>query len=294
MDKQISYLQWRARLNEITPSDMRLGEDVLLIEGRTPKEMKDTPFKVDATTCIIYRRGGVRFMVNMKEFWAEAPCMVVLPADAIIATLDVSADIDSDIVVMSRNFSDSLFTAHQNMSPLYKAILDNPIIDLKDVGVQAIEHYYQMLKSLVTRSDSPYALEAARHLTMALFYAFTSGMHTTTALQPKSRGDEIFEQFVELLRANYKSQHELGYYAEQMCLTPKYLSKAVRMATGRTATEWIDDYVTTESKALLSSTQLTVQQISDQLGFRSQSLFGKFFKRVVGLSPREYRNQVVG
>lgn len=294
MDKQITYVQWRARLNEITPSDMRLGEDVLLIEGRSPKEMKDSPFKTDATTCIIYKRGSVHFMVNMKEFWAKAPCMVVLPADAIIATLDVSDDIDSDIVVMSRNFSDSLFTAHQNMSPLYKAILDNPIIDLKEVGIEAIEHYYQMLKALIFRSDSPYALEAVRHLTMALFYAFTSTLHTTNVLKPKTRSDAIYEQFVELLRTNYKSQHDLSFYAEQMCLTPKYLSKAVRISTGRTAMEWIDDYVTTEGKALLTSTQLTIQQIADQLGFRSQSLFGKFFKRIVGLSPRKYRDQTVG
>lgn len=220
--------------------------------------------------------------------------MVVMPADAIIQTIEVSDDIETDIVVMSRNFSDSLFSAQHNLSPLYKIILDNPILDLRDVSVQPVELYYQMLKALITRSNSPYMLEAARHLTMALFYSFTSSMHTATALQPKTRGDEIYEQFAELLRANYKSQHELSFYAEQMCLTPKYLSKAVRLSTGRTATEWIDDYVTTEAKALLTSTQLTIQQISDQLGFRSQSLFGKFFKRVVGLSPREYRNQAVG
>lgn len=294
MEKQITYVQWRARLNEITPSDMRLGEDVLLIEGSSPKELKDAPFKCDATTCIIYKRGRVRFKVNMKEFWAEAPCVVVMLADAIIQTIEVSDDIETDIVVMSRNFSDTLFSTHHNLSPLYKIILDNPIIGLSDGTAWPVELYYQMLKALITRSNSPYMLEAARHLTMALFYSFTSSMHTATALQPKTRGDEIYEQFAELLRANYKSQHELSFYAEQMCLTPKYLSKAVRLTTGRTATEWIDDYVTTEAKALLTSTQLTIQQISDQLGFRSQSLFGKFFKRVVGLSPREYRNQAVG
>ncbi|MBO5692528.1 MAG: helix-turn-helix transcriptional regulator [Tidjanibacter sp.] len=74
--------------------------------------------------------------------------------------------------------------------------------------------------------------------------------------------------------------------------TAKYLSKAIKEATGRSASDWIDEYVATESKALLYSTTKTIQQIASELHFDSQSLFGKYFKRVTGISPREYRTSI--
>ena len=70
---------------------------------------------------------------------------------------------------------------------------------------------------------------------------------------------------------------------------PGYLSTVVRTCTGRTASEWIERHVAQEAKALLKSTNMTVQQISNELNFPSQSFFGKFFKRLTGLSPKEYR-----
>ena len=70
---------------------------------------------------------------------------------------------------------------------------------------------------------------------------------------------------------------------------PGYLSTVVRTCTGRIASEWIERHVAQEAKALLKSTNMTVQQISNELNFPSQSFFGKFFKRLTGLSPKEYR-----
>jgi AraC-like DNA-binding protein len=78
-------------------------------------------------------------------------------------------------------------------------------------------------------------------------------------------------------------------YADQLYLTPKYFSKVIKDNSGASASEWIDNYVILEAKALLKSTNMTILQISDELNFPSQSFFGKYFKRVVGVSPKEYR-----
>ena len=61
--------------------------------------------------------------------------------------------------------------------------------------------------------------------------------------------------------------------------------------SGRSALNIIDEYVIAESKALLHSTTRSIQQISNELNFVSQSVFGKYFKRITGLSPKEYRQQ---
>jgi AraC-like DNA-binding protein len=258
--------------------------------------LKDRPFKADVTTCIIYIQGSVRFRINMKEFRAEAPCMIIMPYNAIIETIEKSDDLVARAIIMSRSFTDSLFSTQANISPLQVHITNNPIIDLKGAEDSLI-NYYSMLKNLICYSQSPFRLEAAKHLTLTLFYAFTGQKHAESipdsASHKHERKDEIFEEFLELLRQNYKAERELTFYAEKMYLSPKYLSRAVKDASGKSASEWIDEYVVTESKALLYSTNQTIQQIADSLGFESQSLFGKYFKRVTGISPRSYRKQIL-
>lgn len=292
---QIDYIQWRNRLDEISDTNMRIGTDILLVKNEL-QTLKERPFKADVTTCIIYIQGSVHFRINMKEYRAEAPCMIIMPYNAIIETLEKSDDLVTRTIIMSRTFTDSLFSTQANISPLQVHITNNPIIDLKG-GEECLINYYSMLKNLICRSQSPYRLEAAKHLTLALFYAYTGQKHVENTPENGSahkheRKDEIFDEFLELLRQNYKLERELTFYASKMCLTPKYLSKAVKDATGKSAAEWIDEYVITESKALLYSTNQTIQQIADSLGFESQSLFGKYFKRVTGISPRAYRQQI--
>ena len=76
-----------------------------------------------------------------------------------------------------------------------------------------------------------------------------------------------------------------------MCITPRYLSRVVKESTQFSAAEWIERLVVLEARALLKSTNMTIQQISDELNFSTQTFFGKYFKRRVGLSPKEYRRE---
>ena len=78
------------------------------------------------------------------------------------------------------------------------------------------------------------------------------------------------------------------YYADVMCVTPKYLSQIVHKASGRFAGDWIADFVILEAKALLKSHKYTIQQVADMLNFANQSFFGRYFKKKVGCSPSVY------
>jgi len=74
-----------------------------------------------------------------------------------------------------------------------------------------------------------------------------------------------------------------------MCLSPKYLSASIKSASGRTATEWIERLVLIDAKSMLASTQDSIWAISEELGFSSEALFSKYFKRLTGQSPLQYR-----
>ena len=77
-----------------------------------------------------------------------------------------------------------------------------------------------------------------------------------------------------------------------MFITPKHLSQAIKEFTNRNALNIIEEYVISEAKSMLLSTAMSIQQISDELNFSSQSVFGKYFRRVTGTSPSDYRKGV--
>ena len=151
-----------------------------------------------------------------------------------------------------------------------------------------------MLIDLTKRSGSPYKLEAAKHLTLATFYSFSLARHNVATDQEVRTGrkDELYGAFVELVRRHFRISHDVAFYADKLCVTVKYLSQVVKEKSGTPALEFIEQYVITECKALLLSTRMSIQQIADELHFPSQSVFGKYFKRVTGVSPREYRNRM--
>ena len=124
-----------------------------------------------------------------------------------------------------------------------------------------------------------------------MFYGYAHMKHDLMSnMKGSNRQDDIYAAFLDAVGNNYKKERELGFYANQLCITAKHLSYVVKEVSGRTALDIIEDYVITEVKALLLSTNMTIQQISDYLNFPSQSVFGKYFKRLTGMSPKAYRN----
>ena len=106
-----------------------------------------------------------------------------------------------------------------------------------------------------------------------------------------NRAEEYFRQFTELLGEHYKHERSVGFYARQLCITPKYLTTLIKRISGKSVSEWIDNYVILEAKTLLKYSNMSVQEISYQLNFPNQSFFGCYFKRLTGMSPSQYKAQ---
>ena len=105
----------------------------------------------------------------------------------------------------------------------------------------------------------------------------------------RSRNDEYFNQFMSELTKHYMQERSVGFYAGQLHLTPKYLTTIIRKTSGRTAAEWIDDYVVLEAKNLLKYSTMSIQEIAYCLNFPNQSFFGKYFRSHTGMTPSAYR-----
>ena len=204
---------------------------------------------------------------------------------------EISDDFEGLFIVMSKRFSDSLFANVQERLPLFLSTKSQPCTPLSKEGLETMKTYHGMFRKIVSQEDNPHRLEIVKHLTLAFFYHTGSQMHKPVKEEKKSKQELLLERFFDCVQNHYKKERGVDFYADKLCLTPKYLSTVIRQTSGKTAGEWIDEYVVLEAKALLKSTNMTIQQISDELNFPSQSFFGKYFKRLAGVSPKEYRGR---
>ena len=292
MSEKVTYIKWRSRLEEITPADHRIGTDVLLIDSTemmADASLEYEPFKVDMTMAIIYEQGSADLMINMKKIHVQAPAVLIVMNNQIYQPLGHSDDMKSKVILMSRAFSDSLFTNMGDIMSLQSEIMKNPVVEMANEE-NVFGQFYQLLLNIMSSPHAEHKLEVARHLTLSMFYGYSSHKHEVQDT-PKlsSRQEEIYESFITLLEKHYRTEREVGFYADKLCITAKYLSSTMKDLTGKTALQIIEEYAISECKALLLSTKMTIQQISDELNFPSQSVFGKYFKRLTGMSPKEYR-----
>ena len=101
----------------------------------------------------------------------------------------------------------------------------------------------------------------------------------------------MLEQFIKLAINDHAQEHMVGYYADKMCVTPKYLSKIVKEASGRSVPEWLSELLILDAKNMLRHTNMTIKEISACLNFPSQSFFFRFFKNHTGQTPTQYRDE---
>ena len=295
MKNRIISYKWRDRIDDITPSNLRIGMDILLIEDantiRAERVIGEEPFKVDMSMAIIYDKGEAMFKIDMHKYSVKAPAVIIIMSGQTCELLGYSKDLQGRAIAMSETFADSLFVGIERgyARRLYSSMINNPLINL-DNDQNVFSEYYQLLRNIVQSPDSDFKIDAVRHLTLAMFYGYSHMKHDMSIyVKGTNRQDNIYAAFLDAVGKYCNKEREVRFYAEKLCVTARHLSQVVKEVSGRTASDIIEDYAITEIKALLLSTNMTIQQISDYLNFPSQSVFGKYFKRITGKSPKEYR-----
>ncbi|MDR3329280.1 MAG: helix-turn-helix domain-containing protein [Prevotellaceae bacterium] len=290
MENRIVSFNWRAELENIAEVDS-IGNDFILLDNPIITPSLNHPFKVDVTIAIICTKGTMKGTTNLKPHTSKAPCFIIILSDQILQNEYVSEDFEGFFVVMSKRFTEDLFRDAQDRFSLLRSVQDTASFTLNEQEMEAMMSYYTMMKRAIGAKDNPYRMEMARHLTKAFFYGIGFYIHKKAEGKTKTKHELFVETFLGHVKAHYKEQRGVEFYADKMCLTPKYLSKVIKENSGLSANDWVDNYVVLEAKALLKSTGMTIQQISDELNFPSQSFFGKYFKRLVGMPPSEYKGK---
>lgn len=141
-------------------------------------------------------------------------------------------------------------------------------------------------------SDHIYKSEVLRMLySIFLLDLQNAQQHAIVHRQTPQRVEEIFIGFIRLLPRYFVEHHDIPFYASKLHISPVYLSRVVRQVTGRTVVDYINQMLLIEASFLLKTTQLSIAQIADYLHFADTPSFSKFFSRMKGMSPKEYRKR---
>lgn len=262
-------------------------------EVQTASEFVATsyPFKVNFTLILLCTDGYMRVQANLKEHLLQANSALVILPNTIGLCLEVSENCQLALIAYSGNKYEKEINTAASLSVL-KYLSKQPILHLSPEELAETLAIYNAMRRKVEQTDYKFTREALNGYMQVLFCNGYQWIMKYDKSNPETktenRQEKIFNRFLDLVQTHYKEERSIAFYADKMCLTPKYLSLVIHQVSGRFAGEWIKDYVILEAKALLKSKAYTVQQVSDLLNFSNASFFGKFFKAAVGCSPRKY------
>lgn len=240
-----------------------------------PAQVKDRfPLQLSAKCMFIVLKGEVTFRVNFRDCVAGGDSCAVFSPGTIVEQVDIAPD--AQVIYLCYAFEDLSSTSG--------------IFHLTPGQVELLKNCYAMLRDIMTDSTFAAIREDAACKCVELMETIVKGSdQRQETSEKKSRQDEIVARFLQCVQKNYREFRDLGFYAEQLGLSLKYMSRVVFEQTGRHPSKWIKDYVILDAKAMLRSGQYSVQQVADALHFPNQSFFGKYFKEAVGVSPKKWR-----
>lgn len=272
-------------------SDDRIGDVIALSDNIANIFTPDGPRKMTFIIVMLCTEGSAQYTVDTREQVITKNDIVVISERHVIDHYVAAPDMRGLCMLMSVNFFYEAMRGVSDLSSLFLFSKNYPHVKLSDREASVFTDYFYMLKKKAGDKCNHFRRQVVQALFLAMFYDLSGVVYRVhnTISNRKTRANEIFRRFITLVEENYKRERRVGWYAETMGFTPKYLSETVREVSKRTPNEWIDSCVTLELRLQLRNTDKNIKEIAADLNFPNQSFLGKYFKEHVGMSPSDYR-----
>ena len=269
-----------ARIRQMNPSLKGINNDFVMdrSEHYIPENMNPIfkyPLRLDGIIISIREKGSAKVNINLREYDIEQNDLIICaPGDILQSMLSPGIHL-SQMFLISSDFLKEMYINLNSFMPFFISLKENPKFHLMEEEVQELKSFYELIEETVSRNDN-----------------FRTEPEFLSE-NPKSlkREEVLFNQFINLLTEHHRKERRVDFYAEQLFLSPKHFSTVVKKVSGKTAGEWIDEYVILEAKALLKYSVMSIQEVAYFMNFPNPSFFGKYFKHHTGLSPSEYKMQ---
>jgi AraC-like DNA-binding protein len=308
MDEYLQKIDMK-QIRKMLPAkiDTELGDDLFIVrinydEAYLQKvhSFLEYPCRTDVYLAFFCNKGTIDLEVNLRTFsLTEHTMFISTPGNIIKAKSspdEKSHGLEILLLAISPSFLSNISMEVSKSLGNLISFLSDPVIHLNDEAIDMCEGYINLSKKLID-SDCTNKREAVGALISSLFYYFVSLVtkrdQDKKPVQMKNtsvRVTLLLERFIKLVTEYHNSERNMAFYASNLGLTPKYLSKLIKQASGRSAPEWIDSFVILEAKNMLKYTDYSIKEIVYKLHFPNPSVFYKFFKAHTGMTPSQYRN----
>lgn len=267
-----------------------LDDDLLLTERINEAPMPTEPRKMNFILIGLCTRGRIIYRLDTQEKVIQPGDILIVSERHIVDRYQPSPDMEGLCMIMSVNFFHEIIQSVRDVSSLFLFARSHPVMKLEPKEIETFKEYFQTIKQKIGDEENHFRKDLIRTLLLAMFYDLSNVIYRVQHYdKPRSRAEAIFTDFLRMVESHCRQERRVGWYAQQLCITPKYLSETVKAISQRTPNEWIDNYVTMEMRVMLKNSTKSIKEIASELKFPNQSFLGKYFKDNVGMSPSEYR-----
>lgn len=247
--------------------------------------------KMDSYVFLACRKGKLQMDINGKRHAIQAGTNITFLPNSNIDNILVGMDTSIVMLKLSARIVSDLMREHidrwNRMIYIYKAYIMPPG---KAVEEQ-MQYYYRLILSKMANTSQPYHKEIIRSIIHAILLEMLSNMEegNRPVEGTETQTQFHFNRFLELLSETSIKHRQVKYYADQLCLSPKYLSAVCKKVSCKSACAWIEEFTDEDIRYHLFNTNLAIKEIAFKLGFENLSFFGKYVKRRFGQSPTALR-----
>lgn len=278
--------------------DLLSGKNICSSRGvlvTFPSSLKKL-FHMKGLGVIICHRGSFQFSLNQKVCSAKAGESLFIPEEGAFQVLQESEDMEVQILIYQiEPIRDIMGNAVVTMYMYSRITPDEPSCVWTTGEEEEITKYMSLLDSAVEVEENPFKLYEQKLLLLALTYRICSMYNRKLVNDGEEAGgrkNEVFIRLIQLIEKYYMQERGVEFYADKLCLSPKYLSAVSKSICGYTVQELVFKAIIRKCVSLLKNTQKNIQEISNEFGFPNASYFGTFFKKQMGMSPQQYRRNL--
>ncbi len=239
--------------------------------------------------------GEVKGDIDGTHYSLKANDLLLCRPNRLLSGISQSADFKCMAIKISQQMLLSILPVNERLFTSNVHFAKYPVVGINDDDAARLRVYCSLLNAETANNGNRYRREIIISLTIATIHKIFYFIDKYLGLNGKGQlkqSEILFGKFIELLSDSSLKQRTVNFYAEKLCVTPKYLSVVCRRTSGRTASEWINEFVVKEIKKQLKHSSKSIKEIALDLDFPNLSFFGKYVKAHLGLSPTQYRKKL--
>lgn len=277
-----------------------IDDDLIVIDNIKVLALSN-PVYTNMNLLAYCKHGKCQIALNGEVVDIRANQIFICPPEMSLDSIMVSPDFEYQAVCITNRMLQMALRGYINVWNQLTYVKKIRVINMENDDLVFYEKTYELLKICLERkendtAEAEYKAEVLRGIISAVLIGFCNILrkHTDQAAVVPKQNVSLFNRFLELLQTTEAKHATVEYYAAQLCISTKYLTVISKKNSGKTATEWIQEYTLAAITNYLRNTEMSVKEISNTLGFNNTSFFGKYVKDHLGCSPLEYRRQTNG